>query len=234
MRFRGRSKNSLSELPTNVVPWLEMRPLNGHPSLTDQGAAIMRLFLHVCVSLAPLATTCVIVELLFSQMKIVQMANETSSFVDDELMLIFNTLRDLRKLFTHTKGEGSSRHLHTKEQIQTLCAQALEMLERYRPESMAAALSKRTLVGSHKATDMATARHCAIAKGEKRDGRRAAPRSSQDWDAAQAAVQAAPHAVQVEGAALKAITRGQRVVAVVMEEKNRGHANGETKFWSKL
>lgn len=142
------------------------------------------LYLRVCVSLAPLPTTCVIVELLFSQMKIVQMANETSSSVDDELMLIFNTLRDLRKLrrdmLTHTKGEGSSRHLHTKKQIQTLCAQALEMLERYRPESMEAAPSKRSLVGSHKATDMATARYCAIAKDKKRDGRRAAPRSSQD------------------------------------------------------
>ena len=148
------------------------------------GRSHKALFSHLCVCLALLATTCVIVELLFSQMKIMQMANQTSSSVDDELVLIFNTLRDLRKLrrdmLTHTKGEGSSRHLHTKEQIQTLCAQALEMLERYRPESMAAAPSKRTLVGSHKATDVATARHCAIAKDEKRDGRRAAPRSSQD------------------------------------------------------
>ena len=46
--------------------------------------------------MAPLATTCVIVELLYSQMKIVMEANETSESVDDELRLIFNVLNDDR------------------------------------------------------------------------------------------------------------------------------------------
>ena len=197
------------------------------------------IFSHLCVSLAPLPTTCVIVELLFSQMKIVQMANETSSSVDDELMLIFNVLGEMRKsrreMLDHTKGGGSSRHLHTKEQILQLCEQALAMLERYSPQAMAASSpSKRSCVGLHRDKDMDTAKRGAASKSAKRDARRALPRSNQDWDAAEAAAHALPHAVQVEAAALMNISRRQRVFAVVMEEKIRGQANGESMFWSKL
>jgi bacteriorhodopsin len=60
------------------------------------GRSCVSLFRHVCVTMAPLATTCVIVELLYSQMKIVMEANETSESVDDELRLIFNVLNDDR------------------------------------------------------------------------------------------------------------------------------------------
>ena len=56
------------------------------------GRAHKALFSHFSFSLAALATTCVIVELLFSQMKNVQLANETSESVDELLMLIFNVL----------------------------------------------------------------------------------------------------------------------------------------------
>ncbi len=203
------------------------------------GRSHKALFSHLCVSLALLATTCVIVELLFSQMKIMQMANQTSSSVDDELMFIFNVLGELRKsrreMLGHTNGEGSSRHLHTKQQIVELCEQALAMLERYSPQAMAASSpSKRSCVGLHRDKGMVTAKLCAASKSARRDARRALPRSNQDWDAAEAAAHAAPHAVQVEAAALMSITRRQRVFAVVMEEKIRGQANGESVFWSKL
>lgn len=201
------------------------------------GRAHKTLFSHFCFSLAALATTCVIVELLFSQMKNVQMANESSESVDQELMFIFNVLGDGRKLrremLAHTKS-GNGRHVHTKEQIVVLCKQALAIAERYSPAAMEGIRGRRSFAGSLAAADKKTALRGARVKNEKMDARKTSDPTPADWDASEAATRAMPLAVQVEEATLLAIVQRQRIFAVVMEEKITGQVNGEAMFWAKI
>ena len=203
------------------------------------GRAHTALFSHFCVALAPLATSCVIVELLFSQMKSLQAANETSSSVDDLLFLVFNVLGDSRKerreMLAHTKGEGARRHLHTREQIQALCKQALEMIRRYDAEVMVTALpSKASLAGSHKAKDTETAQHCAEVKNKKKTTRKTKVLTTEEWEARRVASQALPLAVQTTETKINAITQNQRLFAVMMEETILGQVDKKGVFWNKL
>jgi len=201
------------------------------------GRAHKTLFSHFCFSLAALATTCVIVELLFSQMKNVQMANESSESVDQALMFIFNVLGDgrrlRRKMLAHT-ASGNRRHLHTKEQIAELCKQALVLLKRYSPEAMKGIRGRRSFGGSFQAADKTTARRGATVKNEKKNARKPSDPTPADWGASEAAARASPLAVQVEEMALLAIVPRQRIFAVVMEEKITGQVNSEAVFWSKI
>ena len=201
------------------------------------GRAHKTLFSHFCFPMAALATTCVIVELLFSQMKNVQMANESSESVDQELMFIFNVLGDGRKLrrvmLADTKS-GNGRHVHTKEQIVELCKQALAIAKRYSPEAMKGIRGRRSFAGSLVAADKETALRGATVKNEKKDSRKTRDPTPANWDASEAATRAMPLAVQVEEAALLAIVQRQRIFAVVMEEKITGQVNGEAMFWAKI
>jgi hypothetical protein len=202
------------------------------------GRKHVALFQLVSCTIGPLATTCVIVELLFSQMKNTQRANETSESTDDELKFIFNVLRDGRQhrrdLLAHTKG-GSERHLHTKEQIMMMCTQALALLPRYSLEAMNGIGGRRTFIGALKAADKITAERGAAVKNAKKTARsRANDRTTAEWDDAQAVSTALPLSVQRDQASMLAITQRQRIFAVAMEEKILSQVNNEGTFWSKL
>jgi hypothetical protein len=201
------------------------------------GRALPSLFEHFCFSLAALATTCVIVELLFSQMKNVQEANETSESVDQELMLIFNVLHDDRQLrcamLDHTKS-GRGRHVHTKEQIAKLFEQVLALLPRYGWEAMKNIGGRNTFQGFLKAKDRETAQRGAEVKNAKKTGRKTADFTDAEWAAAEAAGRAQQLSVQTGAAELEAITMRQRVFAVVVEEKTKGQSNASAVFWNKI
>jgi hypothetical protein len=203
-----------------------------------RGRRYLDLFNHFCMSIAPLATTCVIVELLFSQMKNVQKANETSQSVDEELMLIFNVCGSSRlarrSMLEHTKS-GKGRHVHTLAQIQELCKQALEMLDRYSEDAMQKVPGRRSFIGSLAAADIITASRGATVKDQKRSSRKqASDLSPAVFAAAHTAAFAAPLGVQRQEATLLAIAPRQRIFSVVMEEKNYLQRNNETAFWSKI
>ena len=189
------------------------------------GRALPGLCEHFNFSLASLPTTCVKVELLFSQMKNVQEANETSESVDQELLLIFNVLHDDRQLrremLDHTNS-GGGRHLYTREQIAKLCDQVLALLPRYAWANMKHIGGRRTFQGALAAKDKETAQRCAVTKNEKRAARKTTDLTPEQWAAAEAAELAEEHSVQASAAVLEAITMRQRVFAVVMEEKAKG------------
>lgn len=201
------------------------------------GRALPSLFELFSFSLGALATTCVIAELLFSQMKNVQEANETSESVDEELMLIFNVLYDDRQLrremLDHTNS-GGGRHVHTREQIVKLCEQVLALLPRYAWEDMKSIGGRRTFQGLLEAKDRETAQRGTAVKNEKKASRKTTDFTDTEWAAAEAAVRAQQLSVQIEAATLEAITMRQRVFAVVMEEKTKGQINASAVFWNKI
>jgi hypothetical protein len=187
--------------------------------------------------LSSFPTSSVIVELLFSQMKNIQEANQTSESVDQELTFIFNVLHEGREqrraLLDHYKS-GGGKHLHTKEQIMKLCEQALASLPRYSADAMAAVPARRSFSCTLTDTDRATANHCQEIKNERKAKSRSAAESEAEQAARLEEVHATPLAVEVAEAALLSITHKQRLFAVVMEEKITGQVNGEAAFWSKV
>jgi hypothetical protein len=202
------------------------------------GRTLLILFEHLCFALASLATTCVIVELLYSQMKNIQEANQTSESVDEELMFFFNVLKEDRQLrremLAHNKNGGGSRHVHTKEQIAKLCEQALDSLTRYSTEAMKGVPGRRHFECALTKADDEQAMHCCEVKSDKKAKSKAAAETDADLVVRQQAAHTAPLAVELAEAALLAITRGQRLFAVVMEEKITGQVNREAAFWSKI
>jgi hypothetical protein len=200
------------------------------------GRSYVTLFRHVCASIAPLATTCVIVELLYSQMKIVMESNETSESVDDELRLIFNVLTDDRRsrraLAANTKSRD--RDNHTKEQLVLLCEQALQLLERYNWTNMKGIGGRRTFIGSLENADSVTSKRGADVKNKIKEARVKPNVTAEEIVSFQAAAFSTPLPVQLKEAALMAITQRQRIYAVVMEESIPGQATGELVFWTQV
>ena len=115
-----------------------------------------------------------------------------------------------------------------------LCKQAVEMLSLYSWESMKGIGGRKSFSGSLALADKVTAKRCADVKDEKKKAR-SKPNDLTPAEREAALIEAfsTPLAVQKAHATILAITQGQRVFAVVMEEKISGQVNGEASFWSK-
>ena len=201
------------------------------------GRLFPELFVQFSVSLGTEPTSCVIVELCFSQMKNQSQSNQTAASRTEDLKFIFNVLREdkteRRELVANTKS-GAHRHNHTKEQLQLQAKQCCELVqERYSKDAMIDISGRRYFQGTLKATDKITANRASQVKASKKSARANSNQVTQgERDATHAAILASPMAVQVEQAAVRAITKRQRVFAVVMEEQVTGQVNGAAAFWN--
>ena len=211
-------------------------------SITDafvHGRLFPELFNQFSVSLGTVPSSCVIVELCFSQMKNQSQSNQTAASRTEDLKFIFNVLRenkDERRVLVASTTSGAYRHNHTKGQLQLQAQQGRELTrERYSPDGMKHISGRRKFIGRLKAADKVTANRASQVKASKKSARpRQIEVTQAERDATQAAILASPLAVQLERAAVLAITQSQRIFAVVMDEQVTGQVNGSAVFWNSM
>ena len=211
-------------------------------TITDafvHGRRFPELFNQFSASLGTEPTSCVIVELCFSQMKNQSQSNQTAASRTEDLKFIFNVLREdktERRVLVASTKSGANRHNHTKEQLQLQAKQGRELTqERYSSDAMKLISGRRNFIGALTAADQITANRASQVKASKKSARAKSNEVTQaERDATQAAIFALPLTVQLDRAAVLAITQSQRLFAVAMEEQVAGQVNGSAVFWNKI
>ena len=188
--------------------------VSGHGALND-------LFELTCHSIAPHATSCLIEELSFSELKVEQKANQTDLSVDQRMSYMQNIVHYLRedRMDAVSHYKSGRRHNHSIMQIQLACEQVLGIIiPRYSPERMQDMPSRHSFEGAltraRKASGKMVAESVEAKSAQSNRGRI----TDEEWESKQRDLgsQLSRHEARLEK--IEAITDGERVVAVLMEE----------------
>jgi len=148
------------------------------------GRDLEDLFEHCCHAIAPHATSCLIVELSFSQQKAVKKANQTDTTNDQLMWYLQNIVHFLRRdrmgLIKHFKDKKGNHG--TIEQIIMGCQQLLEeVMPRYSQERMQFMPSRASFNGNKRKAAKEVAKACVKRLVDKRGESQRPPPTESYW-----------------------------------------------------
>lgn len=195
------------------------------------------LYDHCCHAIVPHSTACLILELSFSQLKVIKQANQSDSAVDQAMWYSQNIVHFLRRarldLVRHHKGPMRN-HL-TIEQIIMSSRQLLEeVLPRYSPLRMQLLPSRRSFKGIRRKEAKASGKASAARVQQKRDELKRLPPTEEQWARRQAEYSKGLTKFEQEKAAISAVTDEARILKVILEESVVGQIGTSVAFWSVL